>query len=105
MNGIRHIRRLAGVLASLAAGLVALGATPAFARVVPPAGVPIVTGGRAPAPGVPTATTMTRTVLVGGMPGWQIALIAAGAALLAAAVAVLADRAWTTRVKPARTAA
>ncbi len=29
------------------------------------------------------------------MPGWQIALIAAGAALIAAAVAVLADRART----------
>jgi LPS O-antigen subunit length determinant protein (WzzB/FepE family) len=31
------------------------------------------------------------------MPGWQIALIAAGAALLAAVVAVLADRAWAAR--------
>jgi hypothetical protein len=35
---------------------------------------------------------VTRTVVVGGMPGWQIALIAAGAALLAATLAVLADR-------------
>jgi len=35
---------------------------------------------------------VTRTVVVGGMPGWQIALIAAGAALLAAALTVLADR-------------
>jgi LPS O-antigen subunit length determinant protein (WzzB/FepE family) len=31
------------------------------------------------------------------MPGWQIALIAAGAALIAAAIAILADRAWTAR--------
>jgi hypothetical protein len=31
------------------------------------------------------------------MPGWQIALIAAGAALAAAAVAILADRAWAAR--------
>ena len=38
-------------------------------------------------------------VVVGGMPGWQIALIAIGAALLAATAAVLADRAWTTRRK------
>jgi hypothetical protein len=52
-----------------------------------------------------SATTVTRTVLVGGMPGWQIALIAVGAALIAAVVAVLADRAWSTRGKPARTAA
>jgi hypothetical protein len=34
------------------------------------------------------------TVVVGGMPGWQIALIAAAAALAAATVAVLLDRAW-----------
>ena len=36
-------------------------------------------------------------MVVGGMPGWQIALIAIGAALLAATAAVLADRAWATR--------
>jgi hypothetical protein len=33
------------------------------------------------------------------MPGWQIALIAIGAALLAATVAVLVDRAWTAHRK------
>jgi len=38
------------------------------------------------------------------MPGWQIALIAAGAALLAA-VAVLADRALAAHRKPALSAA
>ena len=32
------------------------------------------------------------TVVVGGMPGWQIALIAIGAALLAATAAVLVHR-------------
>jgi LPS O-antigen subunit length determinant protein (WzzB/FepE family) len=31
------------------------------------------------------------------MPGWQIILIAAGAALVAAVTAVLLDRAWMTR--------
>jgi len=36
-------------------------------------------------------------VVIGGMPGWQIALIAAGAALLAAVLAVIADRAWLAR--------
>jgi hypothetical protein len=51
------------------------------------------------------AVTGTRTVVVGGMPGWQIALIAAGAALLAAALAVLADRALTAHRKPALSAA
>ena len=36
-------------------------------------------------------------VVIGGMPGWQIALIAVGAALLAATVAVLLDRARVAR--------
>ena len=45
------------------------------------------------------------TVVVGGMPGWQIALIAAAAALAAATIAVLADRAWAARRKPATAAA
>jgi hypothetical protein len=104
MNGIRRIRRLAGVLVSLAVALLALGATPAFAMVMPPPGASV-TGGHIPPPPVPPATTVTRTVMVGGMPGWQIALIAVGAALLAAVAAVLADRAWSTRGKPFRTAA
>ena len=38
------------------------------------------------------------------MPGWQIALIAAGAALAAAAVAVLLDRARAARKAHATTA-
>ena len=45
------------------------------------------------------------SVVVGGMPGWQIALIAVGAALLAAALAVLADRALTARRRAATAAA
>jgi hypothetical protein len=45
------------------------------------------------------------TVVVGGMPGWQIMLIATGAALFAATAAVLADRTWAARHKPATVAA
>jgi Zn-dependent protease with chaperone function len=45
----------------------------------------------------PAAPVVT---IVGGMPGWQIALIAIGAALVAALVAVLAYRAWTARRQP-----
>jgi hypothetical protein len=37
--------------------------------------------------------------------GWQIALIAIGAALFAAIAVVLVDRAWTSRHKPATAAA
>ena len=46
-----------------------------------------------------------QTVVIGGMPGWQIALIAVGAALFAATAAVPACRAWTARRKPVSAAA
>ncbi len=49
---------------------------------------------------VQTSPTAPVVTVVGGMPGWQIALIAVGAALVAAIVAVLAYRAWTTRRQP-----
>jgi hypothetical protein len=52
-----------------------------------------------------TGPVPVHTVIVGGMPGWQIALIAAAAALIAATVAVLADRARTARRKSATAAA
>ena len=45
------------------------------------------------------------TIVVGGMPGWQIALIGATAAVIAATVAVLADRARTVRRDSAAAAA
>jgi hypothetical protein len=38
---------------------------------------------------------------MGGMPGWQIVLIAVGAAVAAAVLAVLIDRARLARRKPA----
>ena len=100
MNPIRHIRRFAAALIGLAAAaLVALGATPAFAIPAPnpPAGYV--------APVSEAPQVQIRTIVAGGMPGWQIALIAVGAALLAAAVAVLADRARTARRSAATAAA
>jgi hypothetical protein len=42
------------------------------------------------------------TIVTGGMPGWQITLIAAAAALPAAA-AMFLDRAWTVRRAARRT--
>jgi hypothetical protein len=100
MNPIRLIRRIAAVLAGLAAAVVAIGATPAFATVLPPRGA----GSAPPAPVLAPVRTVSHTVVVGGMPSWQIALIAAGAALLAATLAVLADRALAAR-RTAATAA
>ena len=91
MNAIRRVRRFAAALAGLAAALVAFGATPAFARLQPDSGVGYV------APTSVPAQIQYRTIVVAdGMPGWQIALIAVGAALLAT-VAVLADRARAPR--------
>ena len=42
-------------------------------------------------------------VIAGGMPGWQITLIAAGAALAGAAVAILLHRAQMARKAHATT--
>jgi|SoiMetStandDraft_2_1073263.scaffolds.fasta_scaffold232158_3 hypothetical protein len=91
MGVIRIIRRLTCILAGLAAALVACtAAAPAALAVrVPPPGMGD-PGGRVVRPPV-------HTVIVGGMPGWQIALIAVGAALLAAVLAVLLDRVWAAR--------
>lgn len=104
MNRIRHIRRIAGVLAGLACAMlgVAAAAPAAFAapRLIPdPGGA---AGYNTPAPPLPV---QVRTVVIGGMPAWQIALIAIGAALLAATVAVLADRARAAHRKTIRAAA
>jgi hypothetical protein len=78
------VRRLAGVLAGLAATLLAAAAAApaAFAGPVPPGEGG---GGLVPPP-------LVRTVVVGGMPGWQIVLIAVAAGIVAAAVALFLDR-------------
>jgi hypothetical protein len=76
------IRRCLGVLAAFGGALFALAVTAPGALATFDPGPP----GNGPAP-------VTYTVVVGGMPGWQIALIAAATAV----VAVLADRAWAGR--------
>ena len=93
MNRIRPTRPvlcMAGTLAALAALLAAAAATTAapaaFALPVPPAEG----SGITPPP-------LVRTTVVGGMPAWQITLIATVAAIGAAAVAVLMDRARAAR--------
>jgi hypothetical protein len=91
MNPIQHIRRIAAVLAGLAAALVAFATTPAFAAQVP------ASGGGGPAVVPQHLAPAVHIVVAGGMPGWQIALIAVGSALLAATFAVLLDRARATR--------
>jgi hypothetical protein len=99
MNRIRHIARLAAALAGLALTWLGLAAAaPAAFAVNYPQPIDPGTGS-----GIYPPPVQVHTVIVGGMPGWQIALIAAGAALLAAACAVLATRALATH-RPAVTA-
>ena len=101
MNPIQHLRRFAAVVAGLAAAVVAFGATPAFASLPPGHGG--AAGHAVPPPaGAPTGV---HTIVTGGTPGWVIALIAVGAAVLAATLAVLVDRARSARRKPVTAAA
>jgi len=124
MNPIRHIRHIAAALAGL------FGALLAFAMAAPAAFATMPPGGGAAGTPVPpvsypcspecsplldkhlilshgyTAGMAYRvhTVVMGGTPGWQIALIAAGAALLGAIAAVLVNRARAARKIHATTA-
>ena len=95
MSRIQSIRRLAGFVAGLATALLAAALTAPAAlavRVPPPGGT---SGDSLP------VVIQTRTVVEGGMPAWQIALIAVGAAVAAAVLAVLADRSRPGRRQPA----
>jgi hypothetical protein len=103
------IHRIGAAVATLTGALLALttasaayaslphggGPTPAPARLWP-----IVIGGM-PVPEYPSAPgqapAQVHTIVSYGMPGWQITLIAVGAALAAAVVAVLLDRARAAR--------
>jgi hypothetical protein len=92
---MNHLRRISAAVVMLVGAVLALAAAPAFAEPLPPPDC-CDSGGGAQAP----VTVITG----GGMPGWQITLIAVGAALAAAAVAVLLDRAWAARKAHATTA-
>src|SRR5262249_17695318 len=116
MTRIRHIRRLAGVLAGLAGAVLAFAAAapaalasqlrpdppwwlrhwalPVHLPPGPPGLVnhPPLPPGQVPGP-APVYQVPAHTAVTGGTPGWQIAAIAAGAALAVATVLVLLDRA------------
>jgi hypothetical protein len=86
---MNHLRRILAAVVTLAGAGLALATAPAaFARPLPPPDC-CVSGRAADAP----VTFITG----GGMPGWQITLIAVGAALAGAALAILLERAWVTR--------
>jgi hypothetical protein len=93
---MNHFRRIFAVVSTLAGAVLAFAAVPAaFAERVPPRGQ-----GSGIAPPLPPV----RVIAEGGMPGWQIILIALTTALAAAAVAFLLDRARTARKIHAPTA-
>jgi hypothetical protein len=79
-------RRAVGFVIAATVSLLSLGLTaPAFAMIVPPG------GGRTADP-ANTLTTPTVKVISDGVATWQVALIAAGAALIGAVVVLLAAR-------------
>ena len=103
MNRFHTIGRLAVVLSGLvgAVGAFCVGAVPAaFAGTVSPLGGdphgrPGLVSQRPASPGAnrqPPLPAHAHALATGGMPGWQIALIVAGAALVAAGLAVIIYR-------------
>jgi hypothetical protein len=99
---MNHIRRILAAATTAAGALLAFtAASPAAlaTRVPPPGGPP-----GHPVKHVPTAPADIHTVVIGGTPGWQITLIAIGAALAAAVIAVMLDRAWTAHRRVSRAA-
>jgi hypothetical protein len=94
-----RLGRLATVLAAVLAGLLASAAAATAAFATP---VPIGDGGPIPVASAPAAV---RVISTGGMAGWQVALIAVGAALAAAAAAVLLDRRLASRRRASATTA
>ena len=92
---MNRIRRIAAVLAGLAATVAVFAATgPAASAMHVPA--PGQLGGH-PVNHAAAIPAYIHTVVARGMPGWQITLIAAAAALLAAVLAVLLDRVFAAR--------
>ena len=101
MSTIKSLSRLGAVLASLAVIAVSFASSASASTSMFP--VPGSGGGGAVGPdGSPAPVTVVRTVVVGGMPGWQIALIAVVAALFTAIAAVLVERSRTARRRPVR---
>jgi len=86
-------RRLTAVVAATACGLLA------SAAAVPAtfAGIPVPRPGQRYGPAGPVPPATVRAITTGGMAGWQVAVLALGAALVAAPAAVLADRALAAR--------
>ena len=92
-SGGTQLRRITTVLT------VAIGSVLAWAAAVPAASAAIIPvpgdGPYGPAPAAKGGTV--QVITAGGMPGWQITLIALAAALAAATAAIFLDRARASR--------
>jgi len=87
LTAAARLRRITAALAAAALGVLA------WAAAAPAASARVIPDDYGPAGSGPTV----RVITAGGMPGWQIALIAVAAALAAAAAAVFLDRARASR--------
>jgi hypothetical protein len=96
MSTIKSLSRLGAVLASLAVIAVSFAIRAAASTSM----IPV--GGSGSPDGATAPATVVRTVVVGGMPGWQIAAIAVAAALVTAISVVLVERGRTARRRPVR---
>lgn len=92
---IAYLRRIAAALAMVICGLLALAAAVPAASAAILIPNPHWAGRLAVLPSVPPPAS--RVVTAGGMAGWQITLIAAGAAAAAATAAVALNRALAAR--------
>ena len=94
LTAAARLRRITAALAAAALGVLAWAAAApaASARPIPESDF-----------GDSGTGTTVRVITTGGMPGWQITLIAVAAALVAAAAAVVLDRTRTSR-RPAPSA-
>jgi hypothetical protein len=100
LNTRPGLRRITAALAVAVGGVLAWGAAiPAASAAIIP--VPGPDGAYGPAPAAQGSTV--QVITAGGMPGWQIILIAVAAALAAATVAVLMDRARASHRAPSTT--
>jgi ABC-type Na+ efflux pump permease subunit len=88
MEDIMHRTRTAACLLAGLASIWAATALPAFAMPAPPLNAGFTST---------SALPVVYTVMADGMPGWQITVIAVGAAVAAAFIAVLIDRTRTAR--------
>jgi hypothetical protein len=86
-----RLRRIVTALAAVAGGVLA------WAAAVPAAASASIIPVPGDGPYGPAAAPAVRVITAGGMPGWQITLIAVAAALVAATAAVFLERVRASR--------